>query len=35
MVMMTPPYRGATIRVTEDGIRRHSQIVSDAISIPI
>jgi 2-keto-3-deoxy-L-arabinonate dehydratase len=35
MVMMMPPYHGATIRVTEDGIRQFFQIVSDVISIPI
>ncbi|QRE74982.1 dihydrodipicolinate synthase family protein [Methylobacterium aquaticum] len=35
MVMIMPPYHGATIRVTEAGIERFFQSVSDAISIPI
>ncbi|MFH6784591.1 MULTISPECIES: dihydrodipicolinate synthase family protein [Methylobacterium] len=35
MVMIMPPYHGATIRVTEAGIERFFQQVSDAISIPI
>ncbi|KMO18564.1 dihydrodipicolinate synthase family protein [Methylobacterium platani] len=35
MVMIMPPYHGATIRVTEAGIERFFQAVSDAISIPI
>ncbi|AWN51180.1 dihydrodipicolinate synthase family protein [Methylobacterium sp. 17Sr1-1] len=35
MVMIMPPYHGATIRVTEAGIARFFSQVSDAISIPI
>lgn len=35
MVMVMPPYHGATIRVGEAGIRGFFQTVSDAISIPI
>jgi 2-keto-3-deoxy-L-arabinonate dehydratase len=35
MVMMTPPYHGATIRVNEPGIREFFSQVSDAIDIPI
>jgi 2-keto-3-deoxy-L-arabinonate dehydratase len=35
MVMIMPPYHGATIRVGEKGIYEFFQIVSDAISIPI
>jgi 2-keto-3-deoxy-L-arabinonate dehydratase len=35
MVMIMPPYHGATIRVTEAGIARFFAQVSDAISIPI
>jgi len=35
MVMMMPPYHGATIRVPEAGIERFFRIVSDAITIPI
>lgn len=35
MVMVLPPYHGATFRVAEPGIREFYQIVSDAISIPI
>ncbi|TGE01768.1 dihydrodipicolinate synthase family protein [Methylobacterium nonmethylotrophicum] len=35
MVMIMPPYHGATIRVTEAGIERFFRTVSDAISIPI
>ncbi|GJD66381.1 dihydrodipicolinate synthase family protein [Methylobacterium frigidaeris] len=35
MVMIMPPYHGATIRVTEAGIERFFRQVSDAISIPI
>lgn len=35
MVMIMPPYYGATIRVTEAGIARFFAQVSDAISIPI
>jgi 2-keto-3-deoxy-L-arabinonate dehydratase len=35
MVMVMPPYHGATIRVGEAGIRAFFQQVSDAIDIPI
>lgn len=35
MVMVMPPYHGATIRVGEAGIRSFFQQVSDAIDIPI
>lgn len=35
MVMVMPPYHGATIRVGEAGIRGFFQQVSDAIDIPI
>jgi 4-hydroxy-tetrahydrodipicolinate synthase len=35
MVMIMPPYHGATIRVAEPGIFDFFQRVSDAISIPI
>ena len=35
MVMVMPPYHGATVRVRESGIREFYQTVSDAISIPI
>lgn len=35
MVMVMPPYHGATIRVGEAAIRSFFQAVSDAISIPI
>jgi 2-keto-3-deoxy-L-arabinonate dehydratase len=35
MVMMMPPYHGATIRVPEAGIERFFRIVADAIDIPI
>ena len=35
MVMVMPPYHGATIRVAEPGIERFFRTVSDAISIPI
>lgn len=35
MVMIMPPYHGATIRVAERGIHDFFQRVSDAISIPI
>lgn len=35
MVMIMPPYHGATIRLGEPGIRRFFQTVSDAIGIPI
>ena len=35
MVMVMPPYHGATIRVPEGAIVEHFQRLSDAISIPI
>jgi 4-hydroxy-tetrahydrodipicolinate synthase len=35
MVMVMPPYHGATIRVAEAGIFEFFQTVSDAVSIPI
>ncbi|MFT4063581.1 dihydrodipicolinate synthase family protein [Paraburkholderia sp.] len=35
MVMVMPPYHGATIRVNERGIQEFYQRVSDAIDIPI
>lgn len=35
MVMVMPPYHGATIRVAEPGLRGFFQTVSDAIDIPI
>ncbi|BAN26634.1 dihydrodipicolinate synthase family protein [Caballeronia insecticola] len=35
MVMVMPPYHGATIRVNERGIHEFYQRVSDAIDIPI
>ncbi len=35
MVMLMPPYHGATIRATEDGIVQFFRAVSDAIDIPI
>ena len=35
MVMIMPPYHGATIRVSEDGIYEFYKRVSDAIGIPI
>ncbi len=35
MVMVMPPYHGATVRVPEAGIVEFFQLVSDAISIPI
>ena len=35
MVMIMPPYHGATIRVPERGISEFFQTVSDAIDIPI
>jgi dihydrodipicolinate synthase/N-acetylneuraminate lyase len=35
MVMLMPPYHGATIRATEEGILEFFRAVSDAISIPI
>jgi 4-hydroxy-tetrahydrodipicolinate synthase len=35
MVMLMPPYHGATIRAAEPGVVEHFQAVSDAIDIPI
>jgi len=35
MVMVMPPYHGATIRVGESAIQAFFRTVSDAISIPI
>jgi 2-keto-3-deoxy-L-arabinonate dehydratase len=35
MVMIMPPYHGATIRVPERGIFEFFQVVSDAVDIPI
>jgi 4-hydroxy-tetrahydrodipicolinate synthase len=35
MVMVMPPYHGATFRVAERGIYEFFQVVSDAISIPV
>lgn len=35
MVMVMPPYHGATLRVAEDGIREHLARIGDAIAIPI
>lgn len=35
MVMVMPPYHGATFRVAERGIQEFFQVVSDAIAIPI
>lgn len=35
IVMIMPPYHGATIRVAEPGIKSFFRAVSDAISIPI
>jgi 2-keto-3-deoxy-L-arabinonate dehydratase len=35
MVMVMPPYHGATVRVRESGIYEFFQKVSDAVSIPI
>jgi 4-hydroxy-tetrahydrodipicolinate synthase len=35
MVMVMPPYHGATFRVAERGIHEFFQVVSDAISIPV
>src|SRR3954463_11991990 len=35
MVMVMPPYHGATIRAGEDGIASFLRVVSDAIDIPI
>src|SRR5450755_3001278 len=35
MVMLMPPYHGATIRVPEPGIQDFFRTVSDAITVPI
>lgn len=35
MVMVMPPYHGATIRIPEAGIERFFRAVSDAVTIPI
>jgi 2-keto-3-deoxy-L-arabinonate dehydratase len=35
MVMVMPPYHGATIRVSENGIFDFFRVVSDAIDIPV
>ncbi|HEV2127277.1 MAG TPA: dihydrodipicolinate synthase family protein [Thermomicrobiales bacterium] len=35
MVMLMPPYHGATLRVEPDGLRRFFSTVADAIDIPI
>ncbi|MDQ4045498.1 MAG: dihydrodipicolinate synthase family protein, partial [Chloroflexota bacterium] len=35
MVMLMPPYHGATLRVEVDGLRRFFATVADAIDIPI
>jgi 2-keto-3-deoxy-L-arabinonate dehydratase len=35
MVMVMPPYHGATIRIGQAGIREFFKVVSDAITIPI
>lgn len=35
MVMVMPPYHGATIRVAQPGLREFFQKLSDALSIPI
>ena len=35
MVMIMPPYHGATVRVTDSGIHEFFRAVSDAIDIPI
>jgi 2-keto-3-deoxy-L-arabinonate dehydratase len=35
MVMIMPPYHGATIRVSENGIFDFFRVVSDAIEIPV
>jgi 2-keto-3-deoxy-L-arabinonate dehydratase len=35
MVMVMPPYNGATIRVSENGIFDFFRVVSDAIDIPV
>ncbi|MCC7371794.1 MAG: dihydrodipicolinate synthase family protein [Chloroflexi bacterium] len=35
MVMMMPPYHGATIKADEAGVRQYFEAVADAIDIPI
>ena len=35
MVMLMPPYHGASIRVDEEGLRAFFMAVSDAIGIPV
>jgi dihydrodipicolinate synthase/N-acetylneuraminate lyase len=35
MVMLMPPYHGATLRVGEAGVAEHLGVVADAIDIPI
>jgi 2-keto-3-deoxy-L-arabinonate dehydratase len=35
MVMLMPPYHGATIRADDNGVRGYYQAVADAIDIPI
>lgn len=35
MVMVMPPYHGATLRATEPAIRDHYRAIADAIDIPI
>ena len=35
MVMVMPPYHGATFRVSENGIFEFFRVVSDAIDIPV
>jgi dihydrodipicolinate synthase/N-acetylneuraminate lyase len=35
MVMLMPPYHGATLRVREDRIREHFETVANAIDIPL
>jgi 4-hydroxy-tetrahydrodipicolinate synthase/2-keto-3-deoxy-L-arabinonate dehydratase len=35
MVMVMPPYHGATLRVAEAGIREHIAAIADAIDIPV
>jgi 2-keto-3-deoxy-L-arabinonate dehydratase len=35
MVMLMPPYHGASVRVDEDGLRAFFMAVSEAISIPV
>src|SRR4051794_23947501 len=35
MVMLMPPYHGATIKTDDNGVRAYYQAVADAIDIPI